>query len=305
VSPAGHYCWELVVSRDLKRARLREPWASARTRQRKREFAATFDRVPTHLFGAGLELGGGDGFVASLLAPYCRSFVTTDSYRPRLVHDACAVKRLVCDATALPFADASFDFIFSSSVLEHIRDLSAALSEMRRCLRPGGLMLHIMPSRTWKLLQLLFYYPHLVIAGVDALLDHIHHARRDCPASAARLPTTDRWSDERRWRLSLETVLRGAVPRVHGEYANHLSEWSHFGAAAWTREFLRHGLTVHKTLRLPLYSGYGFGLDRLRRLGEWLGLSAHNAFLVSDALEPPFALDWFRWSTCRPGRQGL
>jgi hypothetical protein len=100
-------------------------------------------------------------------------------------------------------------------------------------------------------------------------------------------------------------VLRGVVPRVHGEYANHLSEWSHFGAAAWTREFRRHGLTVHKTLRLPLYSGYGFGLNKLRRLGEWLGLSAHNAFLVSDAAEPPFALDWFRWSVCRPGREGL
>jgi ubiquinone/menaquinone biosynthesis C-methylase UbiE len=282
------------VTRDLsRRVRIREPWASARTRQRKREFAATFDRVPTHLFGAGLELGGGDGFLASLLAPYCRSFVTTDAYRPRLVHDARAVRRLVCDATALPFADASFDFIFSSSVLEHIRDLPAAFEEMRRCLRPGGLMLHIMPSRTWKLLQLLLYYPHLVIGGFDALLERLD-ARRQCQGPPP--PTTDRWSDERRWRLSLETVLRGAVPRVHGEYANHVSEWRHFGAEAWSREFRRHGLTVHKTLRLPLYSGYGFGLNKLRTLGEWLGLSAHNAFLVSDALEPPFAIDWFRWS---------
>ena len=153
-------------------------------------------------------------------------------------------------------------------------------------------------------MRLLFYYPHLVIAGVRAVLDRIS-AQRDCHASAARLPTTDRWSDDRRWRVSLKTVLQGAVPRVHGEFANHLSEWIHFGAAAWVREFHRHGLTVHKTLRLPLYSGCRFGLDRLRRLGESLGLSAHNAFLVSDAHEPPFALDWFRWSACRPGDQGL
>jgi SAM-dependent methyltransferase len=294
------------VARDLKRrVRIREPWASARTRQRRREFAAAFDRVPRHLFGAGLELGGGDGFLASLLAPYCRSFVTTDAYRPRLVPDQpCAVERLVCDAAALPFANASFEFIFSSSVLEHLRDLSAALEEMRRCLRPGGLMLHIVPSRTWKLLQLLFYYPHLVSAGVDALLDQVT-ARHDGAASAARSMTTDRWSDDRRWRLSLETVLRGAVPRVHGEYANHLSEWIHFGAEAWAREFRRHGLTVHKTLRLPLYSGYGFGLNRLRRLGEWFGLSAHNAFLVSDAPLRPFAVDCFPWSRWGPRREGL
>ena len=174
----------------------------ARTRQRRREFAAVFERVPTAGLGHGLEIGGGDGFLATLVAPHCRTFVTTDSYRARLAESTCArtvVRRLVCDAAALPFASASFDFIFSSSVLEHVRDLSSAFAEMRRCLRPGGLMLHIMPSRTWKLLQVLFYYPHLVIAGVDALLDHLA-ARRDHCASQA---TTDRWSDDRRWRLSL------------------------------------------------------------------------------------------------------
>src|SRR5258707_927014 len=83
---------------------------------------ASFDGVPAGGLGDGLEIGGGDGFLASLVAAPCRSFVTTDSYRPRLADGSAAlpggVRRVVCDAARLPFANASFDFIFSSSVLE-------------------------------------------------------------------------------------------------------------------------------------------------------------------------------------------
>jgi arsenite methyltransferase len=42
------------------------------------------------------------------------------------------------DATALPFADASFDVAVSTQVYEYVADLPAALSELYRVLRPGG-----------------------------------------------------------------------------------------------------------------------------------------------------------------------
>ncbi|MDE5453011.1 methyltransferase domain-containing protein [Bradyrhizobium sp. CSA112] len=41
-----------------------------------------------------------------------------------------------------PFEDASFDMIFSISVLEHVSDLPAAFREMRRLLKPDGFLLH-------------------------------------------------------------------------------------------------------------------------------------------------------------------
>ena len=45
------------------------------------------------------------------------------------------------DATSLPVADASFDRALCVQVLEYVRDVSAALEEMRRALRPGGRVL--------------------------------------------------------------------------------------------------------------------------------------------------------------------
>ncbi len=64
------------------------------------------------------------------LNPRVRRYVTVDLAAPRV--------DVRCDITALDFADASFDLIFCSHVLEHVRDDRKAISELRRVLRPGG-----------------------------------------------------------------------------------------------------------------------------------------------------------------------
>lgn len=51
------------------------------------------------------------------------------------------------DATKMPFADESFDLVYSYHVLEHIPDYNAALSEMQRVLKPGGHLLLGTPNR--------------------------------------------------------------------------------------------------------------------------------------------------------------
>jgi SAM-dependent methyltransferase len=50
------------------------------------------------------------------------------------------------DATRLPFADESFDAVITSEVLEHIQDDVAAIAEMVRVLRPGGVFAATVPS---------------------------------------------------------------------------------------------------------------------------------------------------------------
>lgn len=51
------------------------------------------------------------------------------------------------DALALPYADGSFDAVFSIGLFEHFEDIAAPLREQMRILRPGGMFLgYIVPE---------------------------------------------------------------------------------------------------------------------------------------------------------------
>lgn len=51
------------------------------------------------------------------------------------------------DVQSLSYADASFDLVTHTEVLEHVPDDARAFAELRRVLRPGGLMLFTVPLR--------------------------------------------------------------------------------------------------------------------------------------------------------------
>ena len=52
----------------------------------------------------------------------------------------CAIRIEKADANSLPFANASFDGVISSSLLHHVANRHGVLTEMVRVLRPGGLL---------------------------------------------------------------------------------------------------------------------------------------------------------------------
>ncbi|WP_419923856.1 class I SAM-dependent methyltransferase [Candidatus Poriferisocius sp.] len=60
-------------------------------------------------------------------------------------HGTCQAVR--GDATRLPFPDQSFDRVIASEVLEHVDSDDAALAELTRILRPGGVLAVTVP--TW------------------------------------------------------------------------------------------------------------------------------------------------------------
>jgi ubiquinone/menaquinone biosynthesis C-methylase UbiE len=67
-------------------------------------------------------------------------YVTTDlSERGVDVH---------ADLTDLPIPDGTFDFVYASHVLEHVKDDRAALAEIRRVLAPGGMAILPVPVFT-------------------------------------------------------------------------------------------------------------------------------------------------------------
>src|SRR5579864_3516071 len=92
-----------------------------------------------------LEIGGGGGSHAALLAKHAREFTGIDitdyavkntSQRLKVLGLPGVVRRM--DAEAMEFDDRSFDFIWSWGVIHHSSDTRQVLSEMARVLRPGG-----------------------------------------------------------------------------------------------------------------------------------------------------------------------
>ena len=47
----------------------------------------------------------------------------------------------------IPFDDSSFNFVFSDQVFEHVRHPAVAFGEIHRVLKPGGVGLHVFPTR--------------------------------------------------------------------------------------------------------------------------------------------------------------
>jgi len=50
------------------------------------------------------------------------------------------------DVCAMPFADASFDMVLATDVIEHVEDDGRALEEIQRVLTPGGYLLLTVPA---------------------------------------------------------------------------------------------------------------------------------------------------------------
>jgi ubiquinone/menaquinone biosynthesis C-methylase UbiE len=84
------------------------------------------------------------------------------------------------NALALPFADNTFDKVICSEVLEHIPDYQAALREIDRVLKPGGLFCASVPRHwperiCWAFSEAYHMVPggHLRIFNSDELRDQI------------------------------------------------------------------------------------------------------------------------------------
>jgi len=96
-----------------------------------------------------LDLGAGTGFFSSaLLKRYRKADVVALDLAENMLRQVQSrggwfrKPRCVCaDGESLPFADDSFDFIFSNLMLQWCVDLEATLAELRRVLAPGGLLM--------------------------------------------------------------------------------------------------------------------------------------------------------------------
>jgi ubiquinone/menaquinone biosynthesis C-methylase UbiE len=133
---------------------------------RRRFIALTYDRQLAKIEQAGLgelrqtlladasgrvlEVGGGTGANLPFYGPHVESLTITEPepsmfrrLEPRVREQSPDTKVLRAPAEDLPFEDNTFDVAVSTLVLCGVDDQARALGELRRVLRPGGLLIFI------------------------------------------------------------------------------------------------------------------------------------------------------------------
>lgn len=96
---------------------------------------ACLDLIKETVIGeSALDVGCGRGFVANLIQTHCQIQTTGSDF---IVHDSVKTRYPNCDFVsskieALDFSDNEFDTVVCTHTLEHILDLKAAISELRR-----------------------------------------------------------------------------------------------------------------------------------------------------------------------------
>src|SRR4051812_40778458 len=100
-----------------------------------------------------IEVGPGSGIYLPILAELYKHVIGTDIEQQylqashRLLYRYPNVELLIDDITSSRLPSASADLLLCTEVIEHISDSATALKEMRRILRPGGVLVLSTPQR--------------------------------------------------------------------------------------------------------------------------------------------------------------
>ncbi len=126
------------------------------------------DRLPdiNRTFPRVLDLGAHHGYLHEYISHMngIEWMVQADLSARMITHAKGA--RVVCDEEFLPFADASFDLVTSVFSLHWINDLPGTLIQINRMLKPGGLMMVMLPGgKTLMELRQSFEHAELAITG--------------------------------------------------------------------------------------------------------------------------------------------
>ena len=179
----------------------------------------------------------------------------------------------ICDANILPYKSQTFDLIYSSNLLEHLLNPNIALNEMHRVLKNDGIMIHIIPNRFWKLSHLFLFYPNQLLLLLRKLIGTKYSIKTD--------KNINNWSHIKKGTQK-NKIYNKIWPKVHGEYKNHISEFTGMGYKNWNNYFSKSSFKIIGYIdKLPVHSPYRFGLNKIRKSLESLGFSSSHGFILA------------------------
>lgn len=176
------------------------------------------------------------------------------------------------DGRNIPFADRTFDVVFSSNVLEHVPDLPQLHREIARVLKPGGYAIHTMPTPSWRFWSTVAATPkafQVLFRETPQLLPRSLNMQQELP---------------RMKRAAYDILRHGRATvyqRRHGERGNAITELWYYRPNWWRKNFEENGFrVVHDEPMRLFYTGpsvFGSGLDmnRRERVSRILGSACH------------------------------
>jgi ubiquinone/menaquinone biosynthesis C-methylase UbiE len=120
-------------------------WSSVGPEHGLRRMAAVLERIPRA--GLHLDVGTGNGDGTRLVGQIARCIGVEYGLTSLLAAAAKGCTVLQADVRALPLATGRFDSVTCLDVLEHVPRPSAAVREVARVLRPGGLLFLATPTQ--------------------------------------------------------------------------------------------------------------------------------------------------------------
>ena len=262
---------------------LKNKWQSRLRRIRKREIDDVFSYLQnkplrSH-FHAGIEFGSGEGYQTTLLVDHCDELISTDLNFKRIKDELKlpSVKYVQCDADNLKgvFAQEQFDFVFSSNLIEHLRDPKGFLLNTRAFLTYDGYAAHVVPGRMVKITYLLLHYLNLFVLACDRSIG-LFQGKKIFRGSQIDLENNINLNREKK----LGRFKKFLTPPIHGNFSSHWEEFIKFGRRNWESLFKEGGFEVIRHIKGPAFSGYGFGFNRLSRLLELFGWSSEHIFIL-------------------------
>ncbi len=283
----GYQQWQPPGSR-------RGKWlAFIRKLELERSLAVLGSEVSLDKISSVLEIGSGRGDQAAVLAKTFSHVIASDV-------DVSSLQRpyvtpvVACSAEALCFPDDSFDLILSSNVIEHIPDKVLALREMKRTLRPGGIMVHVVPTLFCQLFTLLvakYAFQGMMLVSFFRELAKCRRSReqRSSPAGTHVSCGGESKTPVSASRGYVIRVLRLLLPLgVHGTAPNTFQEILEYRHCSWQSLLEESGLVVLTTRNMLLYSMYMILPFRFLAVRMWLarlGITTTRAYVVRIAQE--------------------
>lgn len=240
---------------------------------RKKEIDLVFSLLSQDNFSSGLEIGAGDGFQTTLLSPHVKKLISSDLNFKRIKIKVPGVEYKEIDADQIEgvFPPETFSLIFSSNVLEHVRDPLKVLKSTREMLKDDGYAVHIVPNRWIKIFYLLFFYPNLLLLALDRISGKFE-GRKIFQGEKIDLENNINKKKTNRWKKLL-------IPTPHGNFPDHWTEFKVFGMRRWEQMFIEAGYSIVSCTKGPVFSGYGFGFNSSKLL-RYTDISSEHIFIL-------------------------